>query len=49
MGCLIQRADRRQATLLTDCLDDDVAKNNPVRVVDVFIDELDRPITRPSC
>ena len=33
--------DRRQATLLPNCLDDYVAEDNPVRVVEAFIDELD--------
>jgi len=28
-------------TLLPECLDDYVAEENPVRVVDVFVDELD--------
>ena len=36
-----QGADRRQPTLLPECLDDYVAEDNPVRVVDVFVDELD--------
>jgi len=30
-----------QVTLLAECLDDYVAEENPVRVVDVFVDELD--------
>jgi transposase len=30
-----------QASLLPELLDDYVAENNPVRVVDVFVDELD--------
>ena len=33
--------DRRQATLLPDTLEDYVREDNPVRVIDVFIDELD--------
>ena len=33
--------DRRQITLLPNCLDDYVTKDNPVRVVEAFIDELD--------
>jgi transposase len=28
-------------TLLSDCLDDYVAEENPVRVVDLFVDEFD--------
>jgi hypothetical protein len=33
--------DRRQATLLPDSLDDYVTDDHPVRVIDVFIGELD--------
>src|ERR1700730_10059305 len=31
----------QQMILLPDCLDDEVVEDNPVRVIDVFIDELD--------
>ena len=41
MSRFVQGADRRQPTLLPECLDDYVAEENPVRVVDVFVDELD--------
>lgn len=41
MGRFVQGADRQQPTLLPECLDDYVAEDNPVRVVDVFVDELD--------
>lgn len=41
MERFVEGEDRRQATLLPDCLDDYVTADNPVRVVDVFIDELD--------
>lgn len=41
MNRFIEGADRRQATLLPDILEDYVSEDNPVRVVDVFIDELD--------
>ena len=41
MSRFVQGADRRQSTLLPECLDDYVAEDNPVRVVDVFVDELD--------
>ncbi|WP_284201070.1 transposase, partial [Sinorhizobium fredii] len=33
--------DRRELSFLPECLDDYVAEDNPVHVVDVFIDELD--------
>jgi transposase len=32
---------RTQVALLPECLDDYVTEENPVRVVDVFVDELD--------
>jgi transposase len=41
MKRFIQGVDRTQATLLPELLDDYVAETNPVRVVDVFVDELD--------
>jgi transposase len=37
----IQGSDRSQVTLLPECLDDYIDEDNPVRVVDVFVDELD--------
>jgi transposase len=41
MKRFIQGEDRTQATLLPELLDDYVSDTNPVRVVDVFVDELD--------
>jgi transposase len=41
MSRFIEGKDRRQRLLLPDCLDDFVGVESPVRVVDVFIDELD--------
>jgi transposase len=41
MKRFVEGEDRRQATLLPDCLDDYVTEDNPVRIVEVFIDELD--------
>ena len=41
MKRFVEAGDRRQATLLPDSLEDYVTEDNPVRVVDVFIDELD--------
>ena len=40
MRRFVEGQDRRQATLLPECLNDHVAEDNPVRVVEVFIDEL---------
>ena len=41
MKRFIESEDRRQASLLPDSLEDYVTDENPVRVIDVFIDELD--------
>jgi transposase len=41
MGRFIEGSDRRQKLLLPDCLDDYVSEDSPVRVVDVFVEELD--------
>ena len=41
MKRFIEGEHRGQGTLLPELLDDYVAENNPVRVVDVFVDELD--------
>ena len=41
MKRFIQGEDRNQATFLPELLDDYVSETNPVRVVDVFVDELD--------
>ena len=41
MKRFIEGEDRRQATLLPDSLEDYVTEDNPVRVIDAFINELD--------
>ncbi|TFZ56585.1 IS1182 family transposase [Methylorubrum sp. Q1] len=41
MKRFIAGEDRQQITLLPDCLDDYIAADNPVRFVEVFVDELD--------
>ena len=59
MKRFVEGVERGQATLLPESLDDFVDSDNPVRVVDVFVDELDlrdlgfervdpRPTGRPS-
>jgi transposase len=40
MKRFVEGQDRRQSTLLPECLDDFITEDNPVRVVEVFIDEL---------
>src|SRR5215470_3184005 len=41
MKRFVEGADRGQSTLLPECLDDWISEDNPVRVIDVFVDELD--------
>jgi transposase len=41
MGRFVEGEDRRQSLLLPDSLDDYVTEDNPVRVIEVFIDALD--------
>ena len=41
MKRFVQGEDRTQGTLLPELLDDYVATDNPVRVIEVFVDELD--------
>ena len=41
MKCFVEGEDRLQGALLPHCLDDYVTENNPVRVIEAFIDELD--------
>jgi transposase len=41
MKRFLEGADRTQVTLLPECLDDYVAEDNPVRVVDAYVEELD--------
>jgi transposase len=44
MAGFIEGEDRRERLLLPACLDDYVAEDNLVRVVDVFVDELELAI-----
>lgn len=41
MKRFIEGEDRSQSTLFPEHLDDYVGEDNPVRLVDVFVDELD--------
>ena len=41
MKRFVQGMDRGQATLLPECLDDWIGEDNPVRVIDAFVDALD--------
>ena len=41
MGRFIEGCERHQTLLLADCVEDYVGAENPVRVIDVFVDELD--------
>jgi transposase len=37
----IQGQDKSQITLFPDCIEDYVGEDNPVRVIDAFVDSLD--------
>ena len=41
MGRFIEGDDRHQVLLMPDCLDDYIAQDNPVRVIEAFVGELD--------
>jgi transposase len=41
MKRFIDGVDRGQSTLFPECLEDWIGEDNPVRVIDVFVDELD--------
>ncbi|MCL1620504.1 transposase, partial [Ralstonia pseudosolanacearum] len=41
MKRFIEGEDRQQVTLLPACLDDYIGQDNPVRVVEAFVEELD--------
>ena len=41
MKRFIEGEDRMQVTLLPECLDDFIGEDNPIRIVDAFVDELD--------
>ena len=55
MTCFVVGNDRGQSTLFPERLDDYVGDDNPVRAIDVFVDELDlerdeekwNPVFRP--
>lgn len=41
MKRFIEGIDRAQSTLFPESLEDWISEDNPVRVIDVFVDELD--------
>lgn len=41
MKRFIEGVGRGQCILLPECLDDYIGEDNPVRIVDVFVDEMD--------
>src|ERR1700720_632561 len=41
MKRFVEGVDRGQSTLFPECLDDWIDENNPVRVIDAFVDTLD--------
>ena len=41
MGRFVEGVGRGQTTLFPECLDDWIDEDNPVRVIDAFVDALD--------
>ena len=41
MGRFVEGQDRGQITLFPDCLEDWIGEDNPLRVIDAFVEELD--------
>ena len=41
MRRFVEGTDRGQSTLFPECLEDWICEDNPVRVIDVFVEELD--------
>ena len=41
MGRFVEGTDRSQSTLFPECLEDWICEDNPIRAVDVFVDQLD--------
>jgi len=41
MKRFVEGTDRGQSTLFPECLEDWIGEGNPVRVIDVFVEELD--------
>src|SRR5437660_2807383 len=41
MRRFVEGADRGQSTLFPECPEDWIGEDNPVRVIDVFVDEID--------
>jgi hypothetical protein len=41
MRRFVEGMDRGQSTLFPECLEDWICEDNPVRAIDVFVDELD--------
>jgi transposase len=46
MKRFVEGTDRGQTTLFPDCLEDWIGEDNPVRVIDVFVDGLDLAVLR---
>ena len=41
MGRFVEGTDREQTTIFPECLEDWICEDNPVRAIDVFVDELE--------
>jgi hypothetical protein len=45
MRRFVEGIQRGQSTLFPECLEDWIDENNPVRVIDAFVDKLDLPVS----
>jgi transposase len=41
MGRFVEGTDRGQTTLFPECLEDWICEDNPIRVIEAFVEELD--------
>ena len=48
MARYVEGVDRQQVTLLPECLEDYIAEDNTVRVVEAFVEELDLALRLPQ-
>jgi hypothetical protein len=48
MRRFVEGVDRGQTTLFPECLEDWIGEDNPVRLIDVFVEELDLAGLGPS-
>ena len=48
MRRFVEGTDRGQSTLFPECLEDWIGEDNPVRMIDVFVDDADSARYHPA-